>query len=75
MLAMLFLLSERIRNKNEVDLLSCQDIIELLNFYLPRKDVTEEAVFNSMLERHKKRKNSIESAYRKQKRDNLKIPK
>ena len=75
MLAMLFLLSERIRSKKEIELLSCQDIVELLNFYLPRKDLTEKAVFKSMMERHKKRKKSIEIAYKKQKREIFTLPK
>ena len=75
MLALLFLLKERIGNKKNIELLSCQDIIELLNFYLPRKDVTEEAVFNSMMERHRKREYSIKSAYKKQKQALTSVPK
>lgn len=67
MMAMFFMLKERIINNKDFDLLSCQDIIELLNYYLPRKDKTEEAVLKNMLERHRRRKLSIESAYRRQK--------
>ena len=67
MLALLFMVKERIINKRQFDLLSCQDIVELLNFYLPRKDRNEKAVLMNMIQRHTQRKQSIESAYRKQK--------
>lgn len=62
MLALLFMLKERISNQKSVQLLSCQDIVELLTYYLPRKDTTEEGVFNSMLKRHQQRQQSILSA-------------
>jgi SRSO17 transposase len=65
-LGMLFMLKERIHHGDELNLLSCQDIVELLNFYLPRADLTEEAVLKNIERRHKKRFDSIESAYRKQ---------
>lgn len=64
MLAMLFMLRERIRYKVSVELLSCQDIIELLNVYIPRKDTTVEAVIKNINERHRKRRAAIESAKR-----------
>ncbi len=69
MLGMLFMLEERILNEKEVELLSCQDIVELLNFYLPRADVTEEEVLLNMQRRHRKRKAAIESARQKQRLD------
>jgi SRSO17 transposase len=65
-LGMLFMLKERIHHEDEVMLLSCQDIVELLNFYLPRADLTEDAVLHNMERRHKKRLDSIKSAYCKQ---------
>lgn len=71
MTTMLFMLKVRIVNKKDFDLLSCQDIIDLLNYYLPRKDKTERVVLNNMLERHRKRKKSIESAYRRQKKESI----
>ena len=67
-LALLFMLKERVKNQNAIELLSCQDIVELLNFYLPRKDATEKAVVKNMLARHHKRKKAIESAYRRKKK-------
>ena len=65
-LAMLFMLKERMLNQRDVSLLSCQDIVELLNFYLPRADTTEEAIFKQLEKRHKKRKNAMETAYQTQ---------
>ena len=64
MLAMLFMLRERIRYKTTIELLSCQDIIELLNVYIPRKDTTAEAVIQNINERHRKRRAAIEYAKR-----------
>jgi SRSO17 transposase len=65
-LGMLFMLKERIHHPEKENLLSCQDIVELLNLYLPRADLTEEAVLRNIERRHKKRLETIEDAYRKQ---------
>ena len=73
LLAMLFMLQERVLLHKEVELLSCQDIIELLDFYLPRNDCTEEDVFNNLARRHKKRQDAIDFAYRKQQNKVLKL--
>lgn len=75
MMALLFMLRERVENKRELDILSCQDIIDLLNYYLPRKDNTEEEVLKNMLERHRKRKQSIKSAYKRQAIEESILPK
>lgn len=64
-LASLFMLKERILHRKSIDLLSCQDIVELLTYYLPRKNTSEEEVFKSMVRRHEQRKQSIDSAKRK----------
>ena len=66
MLALLFLLKERLLHQREVALLSCQDIVELLNHYLPRADLTEEAVLANLQRRHRKRQQDIDSARRRQ---------
>ncbi len=63
-LAMLFMLRERLHHNEPDQLLSCQDIVELLDHYLPRADVTEEAVVRNMERRHRKRLASIQSAHR-----------
>ena len=66
MLALLFLLKERLLHKQDVPLLSCQDLVELLNQYLPRTDLTEEAVLANLKRRHRTRQRDIDSAYRRQ---------
>lgn len=66
MMAMLFMLKERMENNKSHPLLSCRDIVELLSHFLPRRDVNEEEVLRQMEHRHKKRRSSIDSAYRKQ---------
>jgi len=66
MLAMLFMLKERMLNENDVSLLSCQDIVELLNYYLPRGDLDEKAIFEHLEKRHTMRQKAIENAYKKQ---------
>jgi SRSO17 transposase len=66
MLALLFLLKQRRLHQQEVALLSCQDIVELLNHYLPRTDLTEEALLANLKRRHRARQRDIDSAYRRQ---------
>jgi hypothetical protein len=62
MLAMLFLLRERRVHLQEIELLSCQDIVELLNVLLPRRDASLEIILQQIAIRHRKRRNSINSA-------------
>ena len=64
MLAMLFLLEERIRCKKTVPLLSCYDVTTLLKHFLPRRDITAKEIIRQIQIRHMKRKASIESAYK-----------
>jgi SRSO17 transposase len=64
MLAMLFLLRERRVHMVDVEMLSCQDVVELLNHFLPRRDLTLDAVLENIERRHRKRTDAIESARR-----------
>jgi SRSO17 transposase len=68
MMAMLFMLSERIRHKDTYPLLSCSDIEELLARFLPRRDVTKEEVISQLEYRHSQRQKAIESYARRQKK-------
>jgi SRSO17 transposase len=61
MMAMLFMLSERIRHEDTYPLLSCSDIEELLSRFLPRRDVTREEVIRQLEHRHRKRLAAIQS--------------
>jgi len=59
-MAMLFVLQERKVYNGDVGLLSYADVIELLNVYIPRKDLTREEVVANIKRRHRKRKAAIE---------------
>ena len=66
MMAMLFMLKERVEHQQDYPLLSCADIETLLAHFLPRRDVGVEEVIRQMQVRHQKRQASIDSAYAKQ---------
>jgi SRSO17 transposase len=66
MMAMLFMLEERLIHKESHPLLSCSDIEILLAHILPRRDVTVGEVVRQMDARHRARQASIDSAYRRQ---------
>ena len=68
MMAMLFMLEEKLLQKESFPLLSCSDIEVLLARFLPRRDVTVDEVVRQMETRHKARQASIDSAYRRQRR-------
>jgi hypothetical protein len=55
MMAMLFMLTERINHKDTYPLLSCADIEDLLVRFLPRRDVTKEEVILQLEHRHRHR--------------------
>jgi SRSO17 transposase len=67
MMAMLFMLTERIRHEDTYPLLSCSDIEELLSRFLPRRDVTREEVIRQLEYRHRKRLAAIQSHARNRK--------
>lgn len=71
MMAMLFMLEEKILHKQSHPLLSCSDIEILLAHFLPRRDVTRQEVVRQMEIRHEARQKAIESAYRRQQRADL----
>jgi SRSO17 transposase len=60
-LAQLFTVKERIAVADEVPLLSARDIVELLDYYLPRRERTEAEVFRQMADRHRRRAQAIKS--------------
>lgn len=67
-LAMLFMLKERRVHMISVELLSCQDLVDLLNIFLPRRDRTLDAVLDNIARRHRKRRQAIISSEAKSKR-------
>lgn len=66
MLAMLFMFEVRREHKEDLSLLSCHDVVEVLRALLPRANVTYEEILAQLEERHKRRQASINSAYAKQ---------
>jgi SRSO17 transposase len=66
MMAMLFMLEERILQKDDHPLLSCSDIESLLRAFLPRRDIEPDEILRQMEKRHLKRQAAIDSQYRKQ---------
>lgn len=74
MLAMLFMMEERIHNKKEHPLLSCSDIEILLSHFLPRRDTTKPEVIRQMKERHRRRQAAMESAAREKVKKRKKVP-
>src|SRR3984893_8103956 len=61
MMAMLFMLSEKLRMQEQCPLLSCADIERLLAAFLPRRDASPEQVLSHMNRRHEMRRRAIES--------------
>jgi SRSO17 transposase len=58
-LAMLFALQQKLAHRDTAWLLSTHDIVELLSFYLPCKQTSEDEVFRQLQERHLSRLKSI----------------
>jgi len=74
MLAMLFMTEQRIINQADIPLLSNADITTVLKSILPRRDITEEEVLRQLDVRHRKRQDSIDFAYEKQRAAGLLSP-
>jgi SRSO17 transposase len=66
MVAMLFMLEERLAAEEDCPLLSCADVETLLAHFLPRRDVTVAEVIRQMQIRHQRRQAAIDYAYEKQ---------
>ena len=66
MMAMLFMIEQRLLYKDQYPLLSCFDIVSILSFILPHRAITAEEVFRQLEVRHQRRRAATESAYRKQ---------
>jgi len=69
MLAMLFMLEMRREHRDDLSLLSCHDVVEVLRVLLPRANVTYDDIIAQLEERHKRRQASIDSANARQMRN------
>ena len=59
MLAMLFMLKIKVQYNETCDLISSNDICELLYHFLPKRAITTDEVLRQMKIRHRKRRNAI----------------
>jgi hypothetical protein len=66
MLAMLFMLEQRMNYQVDIPLLSCADVTGFLKYILPKRDITEDEMLRQLEVRHRKRQASIDAAYKKQ---------
>jgi SRSO17 transposase len=66
MIATMFLAKERMALRDTADLLSCRDLVEIMRHRLPAKITTDEDLAISITERHQRRRQAMESAFRRQ---------
>ena len=66
MIATMFLAKERIAHRETAELLSCRDLVDIMRHRLPTKVVTDEDLAASISDRHRRRRQAMESAYRMQ---------
>ncbi len=69
MMAMLFMLEERVAAADTLPLHSCSDVETLLAHFLPHRDVGIDEVIRPMQVRHAKRQAAIDYAHEKQRRE------
>ena len=72
-LAMLFVLKERVAHSESAPLLSARDIVELLEYYLPRRGGKEEDVVADLIRRHEQRLAASKSHAKRQRQKRRKI--
>lgn len=61
LMAMLFVLEERVRHGATVPMLSTADVEKLLKHYLPRRDATEQELLRLLQESHERRSRATEA--------------
>ena len=66
MLAMLFIVQQRLAHQPGLALLTPRDIVEILKETLPRKPEGKDALVARIIERHERRRGAIESRFRTQ---------
>ncbi len=66
MVALMFLAKERLAHRETADLLSCNDLVEIMRHKLPRKIETDADLVASIENRHRQRQLARDFAHRKQ---------
>jgi hypothetical protein len=64
-MAMHFMAEERDFHREEIPLLSCNDIGTFLRTFLPRRDIDPDEIVRQMEKRHLRRQASIDNAFKK----------
>jgi hypothetical protein len=66
MVALMFLAKERLANRETADLLSCNDLVDIMRHKLPTKIETDDDLVAMIEDRHRRRRIAMDHAYRKQ---------
>lgn len=66
MVALMFLAKERLANRETAELLSCNDLIDILRHKLPTRIETDDDLTNMITDRHRRRQTARDNAYRRQ---------
>jgi len=66
MVALMFLAKQRMANRESADLLSCNDLVEIMRHKLPSKIQTDADLVASIENRHRRRQHAKDFAYKKQ---------
>jgi len=68
MVAMLFIVEQRVARTPTLELLTPRDIVEMLKETLPRKPEGKDALVERIYQRHRRRRDAIESRFRTQRK-------
>jgi hypothetical protein len=66
MVALMFLAKERLTHRDTANLLSCNDLVEIMRYKLPTKIESEADLVGSIVDRHRRRQRAKDFAYKKQ---------
>ena len=66
MVALMFLAKERLAHRDTADLLSCNDLVEIMRQKLPTKIETDGDLVALIEDRHRRRRTAMAHAYQKQ---------
>lgn len=66
MVALMFLAKERMAHRDTADLLSCNDLVEIMRHKLPSKIQTDDDLVASIEDRHRRRQHAKDFAYQRQ---------
>ena len=66
MVALMFLAKERLANRDTAELLSCNDLIDIMRHLLPTKINSDEDLIDMIANRHRRRRLARDQAYRRQ---------